>query len=95
MGWQWHQLDHMPIIDTSLQTDNHATISPLSFYRPDALPAGQPTALGRQEGHPACTNLGTGNRSYSQADYIIYYVTYNDVGIETTACIHSTDMIQY
>jgi len=42
MGWQWHQLDHMQIICTSLQTDNHAT-SPLSFYRQDALPAAQPT----------------------------------------------------
>ena len=44
MGWQWHQLDHMQIICTSLQTDNHASTSPLSFYRPDALPATQPTA---------------------------------------------------
>jgi len=24
--------------------DNHANIQPLSFYRPDALPAAQPTA---------------------------------------------------
>jgi len=23
MGWQWHHLDHMQIICTSLQTDNH------------------------------------------------------------------------
>jgi len=44
MGWQWHQLDHIQIICTSLQTDNHASTSPLSFYRPDALPAAQPTA---------------------------------------------------
>jgi len=44
MGWQWHHLDHMHIICTSLQTDNHASTSPLSFYRPDALPAAQPTA---------------------------------------------------
>jgi len=43
MGWQWHQLDHMQIICTSLQTDNHASTSPLSFYRPDALPAAEPT----------------------------------------------------
>jgi len=43
MGWQWHQLDHMQIICTSLQTDNHDSTSPLSFYRPDALPATQPT----------------------------------------------------
>jgi len=44
MGLQWHQVDHMQITCTSLQTDNHASTSPLSFYRPDALPAAQPTA---------------------------------------------------
>jgi len=44
MGWQWHQLDHIQIICTLLQTDNHASTSPLSFCRPDALPAAQPTA---------------------------------------------------
>jgi len=44
MGWQWHQLDHMQIICTSLQTDNLTGTSPLSFYSPDALPATQPTA---------------------------------------------------
>jgi len=44
MGWQWHQLDYMQIICTLLQTDNHVSTSPLSFYRPDALPATQPTA---------------------------------------------------
>jgi len=42
MGWQWHQLDHMQFICTLLQTDNHASTSPVSFYRPDALPATQP-----------------------------------------------------
>jgi len=40
--WQWHQLGHMQVC-TSLQTDNHANIPSLSFYRPDALPAAQPT----------------------------------------------------
>jgi len=29
---------------TSLQTNNHASIPQLSFYRPDDLPAAQPTA---------------------------------------------------
>jgi len=42
MEWQWHQLDHMPIICTSLQTDNHASTSSI-FYRVDALPDIQPT----------------------------------------------------
>jgi len=32
MWWQWHQLDHMQIICTSLQRDNHASTSPLSFF---------------------------------------------------------------
>jgi len=42
MEWQWQQLDNMQIICISLQTDNHAITSPLSFYRQDALPATQP-----------------------------------------------------
>ena len=42
--WQWHQLGHMQTICTSLLTDNHASTTPLSFYKPDALPAAQPTA---------------------------------------------------
>ena len=41
--WQWHQLGHIQVF-TSLQTDNHASTPPLSFYRPDALPTAQPTA---------------------------------------------------
>ena len=40
--WQWHQLGHMQVC-TLLQTDNHTSTPPLSFYRPDALPAAQPT----------------------------------------------------
>ena len=41
--WQWHRLGCMQVC-TSLQRDNYASTSPLSFYRPDALPAAQPTA---------------------------------------------------
>ena len=40
---QWHQLGHTKIC-TSPQTDNHASTPPLSFDRPDALSAAQPTA---------------------------------------------------
>jgi len=40
---QWHQLDHMQTICTSLQTDNHTNTSSLNFYRPNALPDAQPT----------------------------------------------------
>jgi len=41
--WQWHQLGHMQVC-TLHQTDNHTSTPPLSFYRPDALPATRPTA---------------------------------------------------
>jgi len=40
--WQWHQQGRMQVC-TSLQIDNHASTPLLSFYRPDALPAAQPT----------------------------------------------------
>ena len=42
--WQWHQLGHMQVC-TSLQTDNHIITVPHHSvsYRPDALPAAQPT----------------------------------------------------
>jgi len=33
MEWQWHQLDHMQIIRTSLETDNHTTTLPLNFLQ--------------------------------------------------------------
>jgi len=42
MWWQWHQLYHMQIICTSLQTDNHASTSPFSFtHRMPFLPPNQ------------------------------------------------------
>jgi len=41
--WQWHQLGHMQVY-TSQQTDYHASTHHSVFYRPDALPAAQPTA---------------------------------------------------
>jgi len=46
MWWPW-QLDHMQIICTLLQIDNH-----LFFYMPDAIPEAQPRASKhwRQEG---------------------------------------------
>jgi len=31
MGWQWHQLDHMQIVCTSLQTYDHTSTSPLRW----------------------------------------------------------------
>ena len=45
--WQWHRLDHMQVC-TSLQTDNHASTSTLSFLqagRPSCRPANSVKAL--------------------------------------------------
>jgi len=44
---QWHQLGHMEVC-TSLQTDNHASISPLSFLQagcPSCYPTNSIKAL--------------------------------------------------
>ena len=45
--WQWHQLGHMQVC-TSLQTDNHASTSPLSFLQagcPSCRPTNSVNAL--------------------------------------------------
>jgi len=47
-----YQLDHVQIICTSLQTDNHARTSPLSFYRPDSPHAAQLTASKHWRNNP-------------------------------------------
>jgi len=54
MWWKWLQLDHMQIICTLLQTDNHTNTSSLNFYRPDALPYAQPT-VSKHWRHKRCT----------------------------------------
>jgi len=53
--WQWHQLGHMQVC-TSLQTDNHATTSLLSFLQagcPSCRPTNSVKALkaGADHGH--------------------------------------------
>jgi len=42
LGWQWHQLDHMQTICTSLQRDNHNNII-THFHRSATFPDAQPT----------------------------------------------------
>ena len=56
--WQWHQLGNIKVC-TLLQTDNHTSTPPLCFYRPDALPATQPTASKhwRQQSHTISQGL--------------------------------------
>jgi len=55
--WKWHQLDHMELC-ASLQTDNHASTPPVSFFcRPDALFVAQPTAS-EHWGHISVSSSG-------------------------------------
>ena len=63
--WQWHHLGRMQVC-TSLQTDNHASTPPLSFHRPDALPATQPTASKHWRHQHFFPNSGGNQGYYSQ-----------------------------
>jgi len=50
--WQWHQLGHMQVCN-SLQTDNHASTSPLSFLQarcPSCRPTNSVKALKTPKG---------------------------------------------
>ena len=54
--WQWHQLGHMQIC-ISLQTDNHASIPPLSFLQagcPSCRPTNNVKALKRDTTTKKC-----------------------------------------
>ena len=59
--WQWHQLGHMQVC-TSLQTDNHASTSPLSFLQagcPSCRPTNSVKAL-KAPTHPVNISNTTG-----------------------------------
>jgi len=78
--WQWHRLGHMQVC-TSLQTDNHASTPPLSFYRLDALPATQPTVWKHWRELKSVYNLRTLSQVTRCASHLFfaYYicVTFN------------------
>ena len=58
MGWQCHQLNHMQIICTSLQTDNHTSTSSLSFQV-------IASAMTQQIGTQVCPSVRTSPKSFS------------------------------
>jgi len=62
MWWQWHKLNRMQIICTSLKTDDHASTSSLNFYRPDAFSDAQPTVSKHWRQNVTNTSL---NKMYS------------------------------
>jgi len=62
--WQWHQLGHMQVC-TSLQTDNHASTPPLSFF------TGQMPSLLPNQQHQSTE--GTLQKKYLQYYEILAY----------------------
>jgi len=51
MVWQWHKLDHMQLVCTSLQTDNHVGTSSLNFLQAFLMPNQQcQSTEGNKEG---------------------------------------------
>jgi len=70
--WQWHQLGHMQVC-TSLQTDNHASTPPLSFFQarcPSCHPTNSVIALKASFVHQAMqTTKQTLQQKYSRADW--------------------------
>ena len=95
-------LGHMQVC-TSLQADNHASTSLLSFYRPDALPAAQPTVLKhwRQNGYnvnnlvwahtPVSLYLCIG-WSWWNYSFVVWYVCWQQTGLLRTL-IHQRDLL--
>ena len=72
MGWWCHQLDHMQIICTSLQTDNHASIISLNVFTGQMLSLAPNQQCQSTEGNDSiisneciitnCPHLQQGNR---------------------------------
>jgi len=60
---QWHQLDHVQTICTSLQTDNNIDTSSVNSYRLDALPDAQPT-VSKTEGKSPTLKLPISKNLY-------------------------------
>jgi len=76
MGWQWHRLDHVQIICTSLQTDNHASTPPLFFtgWMPFLPPIIIVKALKAYYTYVhICTNL-TAVLKVNLGDFCVFYV---------------------
>ena len=62
MGWQWHQLNHMQAICTSLQKITLPAPNQSDFYGPDALPDTQPTASKHWRPCPLWENVASSTK---------------------------------
>jgi len=85
MGWQSHQLDHMQIICTSLQTDTVTMPAPHHsiFYRPDVLPDIQPT-VSKHSRRKMCIN--TNENCICEAKIRLWKSTYLNMTVKTQQC---------
>jgi len=89
MGWQWHQ--QMQIICTSLQTDNHASTSPLEFY----TRRNKNVAVEINIGKEACSSITDTVIMYvawlQGARLISWHLVYFTCPVPTiTLCLHNT-----
>jgi len=89
MGWQRHQLYQMQTIYTSLQTDNHASTSPLRFYRPDALPGAKPR-VSKQWRHNYSYCKDGNNVPYTVAVLTFDGILEGDLGCSSGSCSRGT-----
>jgi len=71
--WQWHQLGRLQVC-TSLQTDNHANTSPLSFLQagcPSCRPTNSVKALKAHKHKKLCKIACHGNKLCIFANYML------------------------
>jgi len=73
--WQWHELGHMQVC-TSLQTDNHASTPPLSFFT-GRMPF-QPTASKQMPNQQHQSIEGIKYIIYNKSNILIYQVTHKN-----------------
>jgi len=82
VGWQWHQLDHIQIICTSLKTDNHASTSPLSFLQA-RCPSCHPTNSVKALMAPKVTEV----INYDQAVVVVVVAMAVEVAVAVAAAV--------
>jgi len=83
--WQWHQLGHMQVC-TSLQTDKHASTSPLSYLQaecPSCRPANSVKALKVTGKFATNTHTHPFNGPFSRTTQVSWYQKGKTRGVAT------------
>jgi len=87
--WQWHQLGHMQVC-TLIQTDNHTSTPPLSFFT-DRMPFLSPNQQRQStEGKTECKE-NMWNKVHRHTESVVHFIfTQHDVpSTVSTALVHS------